>query len=115
MNDEAAMKITVEERPGRGVRDCTCNADRERRVAVFLAERLRDVEGIVRIYSHRAGGRIDFTVEVDDLWGEASSRASEAFYDLYGSGLGTGVDTHVFPDQPGNEPAPENTIWLTAS
>lgn len=109
------MKITVEERTPHGLRDCTCNADRERRIAAFLLERLRGVQGIVRIYSHRAGGRIDFTVEVDDLWGEASSQASEAFYDLYGSGLGTGVDTHVFPDLPDSEPAQENTIWLTAS
>lgn len=110
MSDETGTNVEVEPRPD--PLDCGCNAERERRVAAFLVERLRDVDGVVRIYSHRVGGRMDFTVEVEDLWGESSSRASDAFYDLYGTPLGDGVDTHVFPDEPERKLGPENTIWL---
>jgi len=105
----------TEERSETDPLDCGCNAERERRVAAFLVARLKDVEGVARIYSTREGGRIDFTVEVEDFWGEASSTASEAFYDLYGGPLGLAVETHIFPLDHSHALGSETTIWLEAS
>ncbi len=108
-------RTEIEEPPATDALNCGCNAERERRVAEFLLARLQDVEGVARIYSTREGGRIDFTVEVEDFWGNASVEASDAFYDLYERPLGVSVDTHVFPLDRGHALGPETTVWLEAS
>lgn len=113
MSDDRATKLEVEPRPDGA--DCDCNAERERRVAAFLVERLRDVDGVVRIYSHRAGGRIDFTVEVGDFWKEGPRHAAyDAFHVIRRRTWADDIDFRVFQD--GTMPGPDtgSTVWFAA-
>ena len=92
---------------------CDCSAERERMVAELLVRQLSTIGGVARIYSSRTGGRIDFAVEVDDLWsGEAMERAHEAFYGIRRRGVSDGVDLLVLRMNPQRRFGPEHNIWF---
>ncbi len=111
MSDETDANVEIEPRPD--PLDCGSNVERERRVAQFLVERLSDVDGVTRIYFHRAGGRIDFTVEVEEFGGVPMDAAHDAFYHLRREGISTGVDLLVREYAPERRLGPEHTIWLS--
>ncbi|MBD3292228.1 MAG: hypothetical protein GF393_04845 [Armatimonadia bacterium] len=113
MSDDRSTNVEVEPRPD--PLDCGCNAERERRVAQFLVARLRDVDGITRIYSHRAGGRIDFNVEVDDFWEEGPRHAAyDAFRDIRRRTWADDTDFRVFQKDTMPGPDTSSTVWFGA-
>lgn len=112
MADKARTKIEVEERQPDPL-DCGCNAERERRVAAFLVDRLKDVEGIARIYSTREDGVIDISVEVEEFGSEAMEAAHKAFYRIRRSPLADGVDMLVRLHRSERHLGPEHTTWFS--
>ncbi len=113
MSDEARPDIEVVERPETAAPDCGCNAERERRVAAFLIERLKDVKGVARIYSTREGGSIDFTVEVADFWrADVRREVYDVFRRLRRTTLSDGVDFMLYQVNTMPRPGGSSTVWL---